>query len=124
MHVDAARVLSELGGDPSGFVARQLTATIASEADLVITMTRAHRNAVLELAPRLLRRTFTLAEAAHLVTDCGARCTPDLAELRPRLGGQEIPDIADPIGRPAEVHRQVGFQIAGLLPPILRLSGE
>jgi protein-tyrosine phosphatase len=64
---NAALVLEKLGGDASGFAARQLTSRIASDADLVLTMTRAHRDAVLELAPHRLHRTFTLREAARLI---------------------------------------------------------
>jgi protein-tyrosine phosphatase len=121
MHERAALVLEGLGGDAAGFKARQLTARIASEADLVLTMTRAHRDKVLELTPRLLRRTFTLTEAAQLAAQADARHVTDLAELRPRLAAQESEDIPDPIGRDAEVFAAVGSQIAGLLSPILEL---
>ena len=51
VHRDAAVVLDALGGDTSGFAARQLTAKIASTADLIIAMTSAHRDIVLETAP-------------------------------------------------------------------------
>lgn len=121
MHDDAARVLEDLGGDPSGFSARQLTSRIASNADLILTMTRQHRDAVLEMSPRALRRTFTLGEAARLVTDCAAQSLSDLADLRPRLSGVDIPDIADPIGHGADVFAEVGLTIARLLPPVIDL---
>lgn len=121
IHPDAATVLEALGGDSSDFAARQLTAQIASSADLVVTMTRSHRDAVLQLAPRQFRRTFTLSEAARLISDCGAEGIADLAELRPRLNRQAAPDIADPIGEDSEFHGMVGTQIAGLLPPILEV---
>ena len=121
IHDDAAHVLKKLGGDSSNFAARQLTSKIASGADLVLTMTRAHRDAVLELAPRQLHRTFTLSEAARLVSECSARNVADLAALRPHLAAQELPDIPDPIGQSAEFFAMVGSQIADLLPPILEL---
>ena len=82
---DAALVLEKLGGEVSNFAARQLTSRIASDADLVLTMTRAHRDTVLELAPRQLHRTFTLSEAARLASECNARNVADLAALRPYL---------------------------------------
>jgi protein-tyrosine phosphatase len=95
----AARVLEELGGDASNFAARQLKPTIAEDADLVLTMTRAHRDDVLKLAPQQLHRTFTLREAARLASECSARNVPQLAEFRPLLPAQEESDIPDPIGQ-------------------------
>jgi protein-tyrosine phosphatase len=121
IHPDAALVLEQLGGEVSDFVARQLTSRIASDADLVLAMTRAHRDIVLELAPRQLHRTFTVGEAAQLASDYNAHNVADLAALRPRLMGHEVADIPDPIGRSADVFAAVGSQIAGLLPPILQL---
>jgi hypothetical protein len=53
--------------EPDGFVAQQLTGALVDEADLTLTMTRAHRRAVLGLAPRALARTFTVREAGELV---------------------------------------------------------
>ena len=84
-------------------------------------MTRAHRDTVLELAPRQLHRTFTLSEAARLATECNARNVADLAALRPHLAAHELTDIVDPIGQGAEHFAMVGSQIADLLPPILEL---
>lgn len=121
VHDDAAIVLEKLGGDPTDFSARQLTPRIASDADLILTMTKAHRDSVLELVPRLLRRTFTLTEAARLSSNPDARTVADLAAHRPHVAAQELPDVTDPIGRSAEVFEMVGSQIADLLPPILEL---
>jgi protein-tyrosine phosphatase len=118
---NAALVLEKLGGDASNFAARQLTSRIASDADLVLTMTRAHRRAVLELAPHRLHRTFTLYDAARLVSECDARDVADLAALHPQLVVDETSDIPDPIGRGAEYYSTIGSQIADLLPPILEL---
>lgn len=119
IHDHAALVLQGLGGEPFPFAARQLTMRIASEADLVLTMTKAHRDAVLELAPRVLHRTFTLSEAARLTQMPEARTVPDLAALRPLISAEESPDIADPIGKTVDVFAKVGSQIAEMLPPIL-----
>jgi protein-tyrosine phosphatase len=121
MHSHAAVVLEELGGDPSNFAARQLTPKIASAADLVLTMTRAHLNTVLELAPRQLHRTFTLLEAARLASDHNPRDLADLAALRPQLASQEPRDIPDPIGQDPALFAVIGTQIADALPPILDL---
>jgi protein-tyrosine phosphatase len=84
-------------------------------------MTRAHRDAVLELAPRQLHRTFTLTEASRLAAECNPRDIADLAAIRPQLASHELSEIPDPIGQSAEVFATVGTQIAELLPPILEL---
>ena len=119
IHPEAAPVLERLGGNPSEFAARQLTAKIASAADLILTMTRSHRDAVLELAPHRLHRTFTLAEASRLSSEHGARTVAELAARRSLLTADELLDIPDPIGQSPKVFAEIGEQIAHLLPPIL-----
>lgn len=122
VHRFAAEVLIGLGGDPTNFAARQLTPRIASDADLVLTMTSAQRIAVLELAPRQLRRTFTLGEASLLASTYGVRTVADLAPLRLRLHEHQPVEIADPIGRDLDAFEAVGEQIAALLPPVVALG--
>ena len=119
LHPAAIPVLVGLGGDPSNFAARQLTPSIASAADLIVTMTQAHRDAVLTLAPHRLHRTFTLTEAAQLITACGARSVADLAALRSKLAARDLSDIPDPIGLSQEFFADVGSQIAELLLPLM-----
>ncbi len=121
VHPDAAEVLRGLGGDPTGFAARQLTLKVAGNADLILTMTRRHRDSVLELAPNKLHRTFTLAEASQLVTMFEARTVAELANLRPQLASHAVADIADPIGHGPDVFETVGGQIADLLLPVIEL---
>ena len=121
IHPDAATVLEELGGDASGFAARQLKFKIATAADIIITMTTAHRDVVLEAAPRQLQRTFTLTEASRLASMAGAETLTHLAALRPHLTANDVADIPDPIGQSREAFEEVGAQIAALLPPILEL---
>ncbi|WP_327083433.1 low molecular weight phosphatase family protein [Mycolicibacterium elephantis] len=120
IHPEAARVLQNLGGDPSNFVARQITANLALGADLILTMTTAHRDFVLQLAPTRLRRTFTFIEAVRIITKCDAQGIDDLAVLRPHIKGESL-DVADPIGRTMEFHAAIGAQIAEAIPPILEL---
>lgn len=124
IHHDAALVLEKLGGNASNFAARQLTPKIASDADLVLTMTTAHRTAVLELAPRKLRSTFTLSEASRLASDYNAQTIADVSALRPQLVADQLSEIPDPIGQSPEVFAEIGSQIADLLPPILALCGR
>jgi protein-tyrosine phosphatase len=113
----AAEELVRLGGDPDDFAARQLTASMLTEADLVLTATRAIRSQVVALSPTALRRTFTLRELAAMLAeppwpqddeaDLGvtlARAT----DWRSSVGllGDDL-DLPDPIGRSPKVHRQV-----------------
>ncbi len=121
IHPEAARVLEQMGGNTSEFAARQLTAKNASTADLIIAMTSAHRDIVLEAAPRQLQRTFTLTEASHLAAIEAVKTLAALAGSRPRLSADEKLDIQDPIGQSPEVFAAVGAQIAGLLPPIMEV---
>lgn len=120
IHDDAARVLEQLGGHANDFAARLLTPKVASNADLIITMTEAHRDKVLKIAPHLLKRTFLLSEASLLSLRDAERMS-DPAALRPQLAAHERPDVPDPIGQSPEVFAEVGSQIAELLPPIVEL---
>lgn len=121
IHPEAAPVLERLGGSPADFAARQLTAKAASAADLILTMTRAHRDAVLELAPHRLHRTFTLAEASRLISEHGARTVAELSAHRSMVTSAELMDIPDPIGQTPAVFAEIGEQIARMLPPIFEV---
>ena len=134
MHPDSALVLRGLGGDPDDFRARQLVDDMAIDADLTLTMTRAHRREVLKVAPRALSRTFTLREAADLLQLVGDDVDlpgENLAERAralvramgmarsQRQSDSEDDDILDPIGRPLEVHQEVGEAVAAALIVVL-----
>ncbi|WP_211307870.1 hypothetical protein [Geodermatophilus normandii] len=133
MHPHSALVLQGLGGDPSGFLARQLTGPIADAADLTLTMTREHRRDVLAVAPRALSRTYTLREAADLLglvgdnVSLGGASSVDrardlverMAARRPLRRSGPDDDIRDPIGQPAEVHQEVGDSISEALLTVL-----
>jgi len=54
--------------DPTGFRARQLSPAMVDDADLVLALSTGHRTRVLEQSPLAMRRTFTLREAATLLT--------------------------------------------------------
>lgn len=121
MEATAAQVLEGLGGDPNEFSAQPLTADLAAEADLVLTMTEDHRDQVLALAPDQVEKTFTLKEAARLAEVAGAKTVEDLASARPRHESNGSPeDIPDPIGQDEETYLNVGSEIADLLGVIAR----
>lgn len=118
MEPHAARALLDLGGDPSGFVARRLTPPIASAGDLVLTMSRSHRDRILEMAPRQLHRTFTLVEAALLLEITGEPDPSHWSRVRNTIAAEDL-DVPDPIGLPMDVFVDVGALIAETLIPVL-----
>jgi len=137
MHPDTALVLGGFGADPGDFRAQQLNESLVANADLTLTMTRDHRRAVLGQAPRALARTFTVREAAALLTGIGedteipGAAFPDraralvaaLAAQRARQGAGQDDDVPDPIGRPVEFQQDVGeLIVAALLPILARLA--
>lgn len=124
IHHEAALVLERLGGDPSDFAARQFMPRMAEEADIILAMTRHHRDTVLSLAPGVFRKTFTLRESSRLVSEFKAESIRDLADLRSYIGAGSVSDIPDPIGREPKVFEAVGSQIADLLPPIIEQLGR
>ena len=105
------------------------------------TMTRHQREEALGLAPRALRRTFTLREATDLVGRVDLDVLPPPAVLAER--GRVLPaaldaarparpgfdrhgdDIADPVGRRTAVHARVGREVhQALLPLVQALCGS
>ena len=133
MHPDSALVLRGFGAEAGDFRARQLVDGMASEADLTLTMTRAHRRDVLQRDPRVLARTFTLREAADLIgrlddASIDGATLPErarklvqlMAAARSERHGGENDDVRDPIGQPLEVHDEVGTVIVETLLPVLR----
>jgi protein-tyrosine phosphatase len=63
----SAEIIARYGGNPEPFAARQLTAKILRDTDLVLTMSTEHRGEVLKLDPSLLKRTFTIREFARML---------------------------------------------------------
>ena len=122
MDPTAAAELVRLGGDPTDFRGRQLTAELIAAADLVLTATRVHRRAVLGELPEALRRTFTMTEFAHLVTDAETADRPTSAESPAGLvawaashrGSATLDDydVADPYGASQAVHQRVADHIS------------
>jgi protein-tyrosine phosphatase len=131
----AAQVLAEFGGHADDHRAAQLTVEAVARADLVLTMSTAHRTAVLEHSPGALGKTFTLLEAVGLLDVLDVRDDPaggpsaeELRSMVDRLarGRSLLPrphpgfaDVPDPIGRPLEVHREAGRVIDDALRVIL-----
>lgn len=65
----AAKLAIQYGSkDAEQHVARNLTAEMIREADLVFAMAREHRKSIAEAVPRAVRKTFTIREFARIVS--------------------------------------------------------
>lgn len=122
IHPEAGAVLEQLGAASDNFVARQLNKTIATESDLIVTMTRTHRDHVLSIAPRCLHKTFLLTEIAASVNEYGVSNLIQLRDMRPQLPTSALTDVVDPIGQNVDVFAQVGLQISRLVPAVIKVS--
>ncbi|WP_104117829.1 low molecular weight phosphatase family protein [Arthrobacter sp. B1805] len=105
--------------DSEGFRARQLEERLLDGKDLVLTLTRDHRSRVIEMAPSLLRRTFTLREFARLLNDLEG--DPSLTgpmrwrSIMPKVvrartihpSDPSHDDVVDPYRRPDAVYQQM-----------------
>lgn len=145
MHPHASTVLDERGVEHDGFVARQVTAAMVERADLVLCATRQHRAQVVTLAPRAVRRSFTLREFARLTDSAWpwyhpVPPRPDGEDQRGRLRaagmtlleigtaarGMAPPlapdhdDLVDPLGSHLEVFRSCAEAIDAALEPVER----
>lgn len=135
----AAAVLTELGGDPDGFIARRLTPEMVRSAALVLTATRDHRGQVVRAHPRALRRAFTVRELAAILAHVGDHQLPaeddparqlaaltQLGTLRRGLhrpASPEDDDVVDPFRRGDEVYHLMREQVSRALPQLLRGLG-
>ncbi len=119
MDAQVAGFVHVFDGDSENFRARQLEERILDGKDLVLTLTRAHRGLVIEMAPSLLRKTFTLREFARLLEDLDG--DPSLTGphrwrailpkvVRARTVHPSDPaddDVVDPYRRADEVYQQM-----------------
>lgn len=131
VHPDSARALAEHDlALPEGWRSRQLRADDVARADLVLTANRAHRAKVLGLLPSASARVFTLRQFVRLLA--AARTQPPLDTtgfdhpgewLLASAGaarGLAVPqrpeddDVADPIGRPYKVFRELADDLVDL----------
>lgn len=136
MEPEAAQALRERGVDAAGFTARRLHEPLIAAADLVLTATREHRSAVVQLVPGAVRRTFTLLELARVLDRLPPRSpahhTPPLDRMRDAVawaaqnrshagGALGADDLEDPLGAPLEVYRERAQQIDAAVPRVLTL---
>lgn len=123
VHPRTERALERHDIRADGFSSSRLTPEAVEWADLVLTMTSHHREEVVAVEPRGLRKVFTLLEAAALCQALPEHLrSPDqlpdaLATTRSRFAAASGPDfdVADPIDGSSRVHVEVVDQIAEAL---------
>lgn len=140
---EAADLSRHFGGEPSGHVARVLTAEHLSEASLVFAMSREHRRAIVELFPKAIRYTFTIREFARLVSGVTDEDLDDAAALplhdvvgrfstlvgfaasqRGAVSPPESPeddDVVDPYRRSDEVYAESARQLVPAVNDVVSL---
>ncbi len=144
MPEEALELVTQGGADSAialAHRARYLVEPYVADADLVLTMAREHRSAVVKMMPAALRRTFTLREFARLAstlsteeardaaqTDEGSRRDRFAAVLR-AVGDQrgitpappEDDDVVDPYRRSRETYALSGAQLTPALSEVERI---
>ncbi|MBT2538250.1 low molecular weight phosphatase family protein [Arthrobacter sp. ISL-69] len=146
----SADIVRMYGGTDKSFAARQLTAKILRETDIVLTMTSKHRGEVLQLDASLLKRTFTIREFARMLealeerdaagsdssaekassekaSDAGTLwrgLSARLASVRHLALAADSADneVIDPYKRGPEVYRQMEDELAPAILTILRYA--
>lgn len=111
---------------------RPVDAALVEDCDLILTMEKRHRNAVLDTYPTALGRILMLGQAAHAARRLSgdARCAqvgagglvPRLVRAAPRASGRL--DVPDPYRREEEVSRRVASLIDDYLVTIASLVRE
>ena len=87
------RALNNLGIDISNYTSLSFSRKIAQSAHLILTMTKSHRDSIIEVLPDAKKKVFTLKEYAYNDTD-----------------NQSI-NIEDPFGMPYEVYEKCSLEI-------------
>lgn len=125
---EITKIAADAEIDFTGFRARRLVPEHIDGADLVLTMARDHRSAVVVMAPSALGRTFTLREFARILPRVPPESASDpverwralavLARRYRHAGPGDGDDVVDPYGRSAKTHQRMYAQ---MMPAIGRL---
>ena len=133
------RNCEQRGIDADGFAARQLTAALLDDVDLVVAAAREHRAVAARLHPAALARTVTLRDLADLLSKLPAAelaaCSGEATWVRQvaaaafgRRGSvparQDGVDLVDPIGGPPALFEQMAHQADDALAPVVRALRE
>ena len=145
MTSDAQELAVEFGAAEEAVTAhraRWLLEPIAGDADVIFAMSREHRTAAVELAPRMLRQTFTIREFARLasgLTDQQITEAADAAGNSPRarlaavtalvtqqrgstpLVPVQDDDVIDPYRRSRETYEKSAGQLVPAVDEVARV---
>ncbi|MET0929231.1 MAG: hypothetical protein ABWX74_06920 [Aeromicrobium sp.] len=116
LHPQTRRTLLERGADADGFASRFLTPSLLANADLVVTMTRAQRDAATRLHPAGWRRTFVITELDEVL----AASADPFDGRTPGDRTRSALDVPDPIGRSGAEFDRVAEQVAPLVGRLAR----
>lgn len=140
MEDQSAALLTAFGGSSDGFASRQLVPAILADTDLVLAMTVAHRGAVVQMSPRLLKRSYTMVELGRILRTIRRSGTDkvttgnspeqvqqrwqQLPVLAAEFRSQSKPstagdDVVDPYRRNSETHQQMVEEILPAMEEIL-----
>jgi len=95
---NAAEAMREKGIDIASHRSTHLSPELIEAADLLVTMTRGHRDAILSITPESAGKVFLLKSFGV------AKCTAD---------------IYDPVGEALDVYRRVRDEIDAALPDLI-----
>lgn len=142
---ETSRQFARLYGaqDPSPHEARQVVRSELEASDLILALSSEHRRSIVELSPRVTRRTFTLREFARLAeVTTDEDLTAELAEagdsptdrlraavqaaslsrsIVPALTDPAEHDVVDPYMRSDGVHRTSTEQIVSAVDTVASL---
>ena len=122
IHRETVRVIEHYGGNPADFSSRLIQPKLLHGHDLVLTAERSHRSAVVEIAPLLWKRTFTLLEAATLADADPSLTLADLHRARRTIDVDAASlDVEDPINQDPSVFDRTGRQISDAVDAVVRL---
>jgi len=99
----AIGAMREAGINIATHRSRHLSAEMIESADLLVTMTRGHRDAILSIAPQSAGKVFLLKSFG--IAQCPA-------------------DIYDPVGEALDVYRRVRDEIDAALPDLILYMKE
>ncbi|GAB3630729.1 low molecular weight phosphatase family protein [Microbacterium shaanxiense] len=142
MTTPAQEIAIKLGADPdaaSAHRARYLIEPLLFDSDLILTMTVEQRERVVQMAPRVMKRTFTVPEFARLAAGMDAAMVRGDASISPaaRLRNAAVlvndrrmlsparevdDDVIDPYRRDRAVYEQSASQITPGLHAVQRIT--
>lgn len=120
---EVERHLASMDVPATGFRSRQATPAILGEARLILTAGRPQNDWIVDEAPSLYRRTYTIRQAARLLRDLppGAEPLEHLARTKDRVTEQD--EVEDPIRRGVTAAGRAVAQIEEALGVILPALG-